>query len=384
MVKKPMNYFDYAASSLIYPQVLDTLEKSQREHFANPSSLHILGHALHEKIVSFQEDFLKSIKASKNYSFTFTSSATESNNTVIRGLDFNPGDVIVYCPADHPSVVAPIEYLAESLKIELRKIVLKKDGSIDLENFESLLADPKIKLVTLTHVNNQSGVIHDIDFLSRKVKERTSAHVHIDAAQSFAKIKIIMPETVDSMSITSHKLGGPKGVAGLFLRNGHTVRPLLLGGGQQGGQRSSTEAFPLIEGFHAAMKISFSHLENVLERVSLFSEKTKSELIKTIPSIQTPFQSTSPYIFSFILPGISSDIILRHLEMCQVFISSTSACSSKIAGFNQSLEALNIPEKYHKNFLRISFGAETTLAQVDVLLKEFHATWETLKHMQKK
>ncbi len=378
-----MNYFDHAASSSLYPEVLEILLKSYSEDFANPSSQHILGHTLFEKIEEARAEFLKALGAHKDDSFYFTSSATESNNTVIKGLNFDEGDAILYSRADHPSLTAPIEQIASAFKAELKEIPLSNDGTIDIEKFESLL-DKNIKLVALTHVNNQSGVIQDVGLLSKLVKEKTNAHVHVDAVQAFGKIKVALNPHIDSLSMTSHKIGGPKGVAGLFLKKGANVNPLLLGGGQEQGFRSSTQAFPLIVAFHKAMKISLGNLEVSLLKTKKLSDLIQTKLTQSIPPLLSPFKTTSPYIFSFLLPGISSDIILRHLEMRDVFISSTSACSSKISGFNPSLLALGIPENFHKNFLRISLSPVTTEKEVENLVREFQNVWGDLKHLKGK
>jgi cysteine desulfurase len=378
-----MNYFDYAASSPIYPDVLDLVANAQRIDFANPGALHILGHDIREKINDCRSGFLKVLGASKEDDFIFTSSASESNNTVIKGLTLADGDTVVYCKADHPSVTSPVKYLAESFKITLKEIRLNSFGLIDQEFFSSLL-DKSVKLVVLTHINNQSGVIADIENLSKLIKEKTSAHVHIDAVQSFGKISLKVNSHIDSLSITSHKIGGPKGVAGLYLKKGHKIQPLLLGGAQENGMRSSTESYPLIAGFFKAMQMSLINLEGKFSEASQRAALIRTKLPNILQGPLFPFESTSPYIISFVLPGISSDIVLRHLETKKVYISSTSACSSRVAGFNSSLHAMNIPEKHHKNFLRISQSSLTTDESIEVLIKEFQNVWNELKHILKK
>ncbi len=375
-----MNYFDHAASSALYPEVLEVLFKAHKDHFSNPGSMHALGYALHESIEECRLGFLNALGAKSLDQFIFTSSATESNNTVISGLDFSNGDALLYSKADHPSVTAPIENLKFYLNLEAKEMKLLQDGSIDLEHFESLL-DQNIKLVVLTHVNNQSGVINPINKLARMIKERTSAHVHIDAVQSFGKFIFKVTPDMDSMSVTSHKIGGPKGVAGLFLKHDHKVRPLLFGGGQENGFRASTQAYPLIVAFFKAMKISNFDLDTKLQKVQLMNDKIKKNLKENISSLEFPFEHSSPYIIPMLLPLISSDIILRHLEVREVLISSTSACSSKVKGFNPSLAALNIPEKYHKNFLRISLSSINTDKEVDCLIEKFIEVWCSVKHM---
>ena len=376
-----MNYFDHAASSVIYPEVLDTLNQAFKIDFANPSSKHILGYELNEQLISMKLDFLKSLNAKNQDQFVFTSSATEANNMLIKGLVFKNEITALYSKADHPSVVNPLEFRANHEKINLIEILLKADGSIDQDHLISILNE-NVELVIITHVNSQSGVIQDIEALSAIIKKHSKAHVHIDAVQSFGKIKLKLTNDIDSLSVASHKLGGPKGVAGLFIKKGISVLPLLHGGQQEYGLRSSTVAYPLVKGFHKAMMMSLNDQNTSLLRVSAFQLEIINALKSLIPNAQFYFKNTSPYIISFVIPKYASDIILRHLEMKQVYISSTSACSSKIKGFNSSLMALHVPEKHHKNFLRISMSSLTTKEEVENLIKEFKSVWTTLENLR--
>lgn len=377
-----MNYFDHAASTFIYPEVLDLMAKSFKEDYANPNSQHQFGSNLLKKIEEARSHFLVALKCAKSDLFIFTSSATESNNTVVRGLEFKGGDVILYSKADHPSIVDPIEKLALDKNLILRQIKLNENGSIDIEKFKNNL-DKDVKLVALTHVNNQSGVINEIHILSQLVKENTSAHVHVDAAQSFAKIDLAIPETVDSVSITAHKIGGPKGIAGLYLKKSHRVKPLLLGGGQEGGFRSSTQAHTLIIAFAKASEISLGKKEKSLTKIKNIRDIAQSSLSKIITKSIYPFENTSPYIFTFIVPGIPSDVLLRHLEARGFILSSTSACSSKQKGLNPTFSALNISEKFHKNVVRLSFSNDTSTESINDLVKAFSDVWNDLKFLTK-
>lgn len=373
-----MNYFDHAATTAIYPEVLDLLNRSFREDFANPNSQYMLGKDLLSKIDESRVFFLKVLNAKKDDSFIFTASATESNNTVIKGIEFNAGDVVLYSKADHPSLVEPIEKMTAEKKLILKNI------PADIEAFKELIT-PDVKLVALTHVNNQSGVICDIEKLSQLVKEKSSAHVHVDAAQSFAKININVEKFIDSMSITSHKIGGPKGVAGLYLKKGHKVKPLLLGGSQESGFRASTQVYPLIAAFTLASKISLAKKNESFQTLKKIRKDLEDSLKKILPKVQFPFpyENTSPYILTFILPGISSDIFLRHLETRNFYLSSTSACSSKIKGFNPTFAALDIAENYHKNVIRLSFGMDTNSESVNELSDAITSVWSDLKYLVK-
>lgn len=377
-----MNYFDHAASTSIYPEVLASMINSFKEDYANPNSQHLFGSGLLKKIEEARSFFLQALKAQKNDAFIFTSSATESNNTVIKGISFNEGDAILYSKADHASIVEPIEDIAAEKKLRLVIIPIAKNGEIDIEEFKKLLKQ-NIKLAVMSHVNNQSGVINDIHLLAGLIKEKTSAHIHVDAVQSFTKINLEISNDIDSASITSHKIGGPKGVAGLFLKRSHKIKSLLMGGGQESGFRSSTQAFPLIMAFAQAAEISLKKMDEAFLNTLKLNEVVKGFLSVKVPVARFPFANTSPYILTFVLPGIPSDVILRHLEQRNFVLSSTSACSSKIKGLNPTLASLNISENFHKNVLRLSFSPQTSVESVSLLNTAFLEVWNDLKFLTK-
>lgn len=377
-----MKYFDYAASAPLYPEVLVELTKSFAEDFANPNAIHSLGYDLFEKIESHRASFLKNLGAKASDKFYFLSSATEANNTVIKGLKINVDDIIFYSPADHPSVVVPVESLGA--KHESFKIL--DNGLIDEEDFtERLKNHPATKLVVLTLVNNQSGMIQDVLKLAELTKKYSSAHVHIDAVQGLGKIPFKLSSHIDSVSVTSHKIGGPKGVAGLYLKSSHKVNPLIIGGGQEEGFRSSTVAYPLIAAFHLASMISLKNLEINLQKNNAIKEEVTNKLKSLHEEIIFPFQErSSGHILMFIVPGISSDILIRHLEREKIYLSSTSACSSRISGFNPTLMAMNIEEKFHKNVIRLSLGVPTTKEEGLLFVDKFSEIYHNIKKIQKK
>jgi cysteine desulfurase len=379
-----MLYLDYAASAPIRSSALKILETSQRENFANPSSAHKLGKELSRRIEGCRLQFLEFLGAGSGDRLIFTSSATESNNTVIKGLGLKKGDSVLVSFADHPSVVEPVARL-EAAGVTHRELPLYEDGTVKEEVLPELLED-SVKLVILTHVNNQSGAIEDIGKLSRQVKKSLpAAHIHVDAAQGFGKIPFSLKEmNIDSLSISSHKLGGPKGIAGLYLRRGITISPLLDGGGQEGGLRSSTQAAPLVFSFFEAAREALETLTQSRAHVSEINRFTRECLQEKIPAVSFPFRENgSPYILTFLLPGISSDIILRHLEQREIMISSTAACSSKIKGANPVFTALHLPKNLHKFVLRVSFSHETTQPEVETFCRTLALIFDDLKRFMK-
>lgn len=380
---KPVLYFDHAATTCLYSEVINLLSEDFTHHFANPSSTHRLGHDLSQKITSIKSIFLNSLNANFEDNFYFTSSATESNNTIINGLNLVSGDVVLYSKADHPSVVFPIENLKEK-NIEVISLRLLKSGQFDFSFLEDILSKKNISMVVLTQVNHQSGNMYDVKKIAELIKKFSpKAHVHIDAVQAYGKIKTDVSKQIDSMSITAHKIGGPKGIAGLYLKKNHRIKPLFVGGGQQSGFRAGTENYPLVNAFREAAQISLLNLSEKYLVIDGLKRNIEEHIKKNISQAMFPFTETSPYILTFIIPGISTDIILRHLEMKNIFIGTTSACSGRIKAFNPTLAALDIPEKFHKNILRISLGPSTNQHDTSLFINEFLATWKELSYFIK-
>lgn len=371
-----MIYLDHAATTNIYDHVLELYTRSLKEDFANPSSAHALGRKLTEKLKNLRLNFLKELGGKSNDHFYFLSSATEGNNTVIRGINFSEGDAVIYSKADHKSVTENVE---KGLSKNIEKIHINFLN----ENWrEELSGTDSIKLIILSLVNNQSGSILKINEIAKELKLLyPKSHIHVDAVQGIGKIKYQVTSDIDSLVLTSHKFGGPKGIAGLFLKQGHKVAPFLIGGGQQDNFRSSTESYPLSLAFHEAFVYSNANTEINFDRIAKLQSHLKSEILKVVPSAIFPFENVSPYITCFIIPKISSDILIRHLESKQVYIASTSACSSKIKGYNSTMDALGIEEKYHKNVLRISMGTLTTEKDVNEFCLIFKVMWNDIAHL---
>lgn len=359
-------YLDYAASTPLRPGALQVLETSMRKDFANPASAHQLGRDLLQRIETCRGKFLEFLGAGKGDKLIFTASATEANNTVIRGIGLRADDAVIFSFADHPSVTAPMEIMAKQ-GVRVTALPLHQDGTPD-EPALLKLVDKTVKLLILTHVNNQSGAITDICRLSNEVKAISPyTHIHVDAAQGFAKIPFSLKDGhIDSLCISSQKIGGPKGVAGLYVRAGVQLSPLLSGGGQEEGLRSSTQAAPLIFSFYEAAADAMNTIDSSLAGVTAVNRLVQDGLKERISVVRFPFvKHSSPYILTLILPGISSDIILRHLEQEGIMISSRAACSSRSKGVDPVFTALHLPLDEHKFVLRVSFSHETS--EVDVM-----------------
>ena len=375
-----MLFLDHAASTSMWDQSLDTLISSSRSDYANPSSSHRFGREVLKKIDTAREQLLGFLEAGRLYDLVFTSSATESNNMVIKGLNLTENDLVHVSEADHPSLLKPAESLARS-GVRVSAIPMGQRGEIDIDRLIDSFTGRE-KLLILQFVNNQSGTINRVaEIASLAKKNNGGLHVHVDGVQGYCKIPFSLNGgEIDTFAVSSHKIGGPKGVAALYLKKNMKLEPLLSGGGQEGGMRSSTRPAPLILAFAEAVNFLGGRYENDLSYVAGLNSAVKENLSRTIPGIVYPFSGpdVSPYILNLIIPGISSDIVMRHLEQKDIFISTTSACSSGGKGENTVFRALGIEKKFHNAVYRVSFSARTTMDEAVRFCEELVSVYDEL------
>mgnify|MGYP000091349733 CR=1 FL=1 len=374
-----MIYFDHAASTPIVEEALNIYTESLVQDFANPSAAHKLGKGSMKKVERARLQVLKLLKAKKDDQLVFLSSATEANNLVIKGLALDSNSRVHYSLGDHPSTVEPVKSL-ECIKEE---ILLSYGGGIDEEALFASL-DSNSKLIVLSHVNNQSGRLYDINTLAAKIKKLVpSIHIHIDGVQALTKISVDLSNSIDSYTISGHKIGAPKGIGALFLKKGVSLNVQLHGGGHEFGIRSSTVNTPLIISFAEAIRVGLEKRTKSLEHVLKINQEARAQLEEMGVGLEFPFaiEDCSVYILSFLLPGISSDIVLRHLEMKNIFVASSSACSSKAKGFNAGFAAMKIEESKHKFVLRVSFSKDSTSEEVRLFTSELSQIIKDIKSL---
>jgi len=382
-----MIYLDHAASWPVFPEVAKFLEASFRQDFANPMAQHRLGRDQKEKLEAANDFFRRQYFGDKYWAkghFFFTSSATEANNWAIgeflAGAEASQKKEIFYSPADHASIVVPLEMLATE-NFELKIIPRDEQGHINWVLLQEQIGD-QTHAVFLTHVNSQSGQLDDIFYCAELLKKKNSKiKIHIDGSQAFARHEIYYrPGVVDSYTISAHKLGGPKGVAGIYFEQ-RPERPFLFGGGQEESLRASTPATNLILAFQHSVQLLHRHQKELLSEMTRFNQMVRHHFSNR-QEVEFPFklEETSPYILMLVLE-FPSDVILRHLEMEEIFCASTSACSSKIKDHNPTLADLGVPAGKHKNVLRISFGPDNTEPQVQFFITTLDKVLALLKRL---
>ena len=365
-----MLYFDHAATTPIYPEVISLLNLSFSEDFANPASQHRLGKEMAKKIELARSSILEALDAhTQKYQVVFTSSATESNNQVIKS--FNKDRILHYL-SDHPSVTNCF-----------------KEQGLHLNDSESLIerVSDETELVILSHVNSQSGQIRDVNRIAKHLKEiNPKVRILVDSAQGIGKIPLsLKDESIDYLVMAAHKIGGPRGIAALITRIDAPLKPLLNGGGHELNVRASTPSTPLSLGLEKAIHISLENLSEKLEKMTVKSQRLKEELRSIHPNIDFPFGSedVSPYINTMTFKGLPSDVLLRTLERKKVYVSSSTACSSKVKVKNKMLLGLGLKEDIQKNVLRISMCQKTTDDELNEFLSLFKEAVEELSFLIK-
>lgn len=363
-------YFDHAASAIPFQEVIDLINENLAKNFYNPGASHSYGRQMQEEIRSAKQKFLKLLKLS-NGEFFFPPSATIANNLVVLGYRHQVGDEVFFFEGEHPSLVLPLKEQQKKM-LHLKEIPLISFQEYDSDELIDQISN-KTTWLFLTSVNNQSGVINPVEKISLEARlKNPSIKIHLDASQSFGKIEYDY-SLFDSVTFSSHKCGGPKSIAGLWLKSPGDFDPLYFGGGQQGGLFSQTEDALLVKAFCLAAQIALNEQSANYDRIKIMQSDLLDFLKGLKIPIIIPFSLTSPFITTFIVPDFPSDVVLRLMEEKFCLLSSSAACSSKIKGYNPTFEKLGIDSKYHKHVIRFSFGLRSSEKELSYFKENFSA-----------
>ena len=376
-------YFDNSATTKTCEEALDKYVQVAREFYGNPSSLHGLGFEAEKLLDKARADILATLGA-KGCDFIFTASGSEANNLAITGRAYSKeryrrGAKIITTEGEHASVNEPLARLAnEGFNIVKIPTV---GGKLDMDRLDKELT-PNTILVTMMMVNNETGALYDIASVSRLTHEKCSdALVHVDATQSYLKIPFTKSSLgADMITVSSHKIEGPKGVGGLVIddkvKKTKGLSPIILGGGQEGGYRSGTENLPANAAFAEAARIGHATLRQRFEKMRALREliirelKTRDTLSGI--SITEPI-SHAPHIVNITLPKIKSETMLHYLSSLGIYVSSGSACSSNSHHTSSALLAFGRSAEEADYSIRISLSARNTEEEVIKLLSALEA-----------
>jgi len=373
-------YLDYAATTPLDPQVLKVMLPFLKTKFGNTMSLHSLGQEAKEVLEDSREAVARLMKA-KPEEIIFTSSATESNNLALKGIAFanqTSGRHLIVSSIEHACVLESAKWL-EKQGFEITKIKVDRQGLIDPQDIKKAIKKETI-LVSIIHASNEIGTLEPIEEMGEICHEK-GVYFHTDAAQSFGKIPIDVNQTnIDLLTASSHKMYGPKGAACLFVREGTKIEPLLHGGGQEMGLRSSTVNIASIVGFAEACLIA----EKVMRKESLRVSNLRDKLIKGILRIKGSHLNGHPIkrlpnVANFWFDFVEGESIVIQLDLLGIAASTGSACSSAKLEPSPVLLAIGLkPEQAHSS-LRFSLGRFSSEEEINELLKVLPEVIEKLR-----
>lgn len=365
-------YLDNGATTRPYDEVIDYISQINRNQYGNPSSLHTKGIEAEKLLRSARETVARSLGVSDKEIY-FTSGGTESNNLAIRGyLEANPraGKHLITTAIEHPSVLEVFKYLSEK-GYAVDYIDVDKDGIINLETLKNRI-NGETALISILTVNNETGSLQPVDDIVRiKNAVNKSAVLHMDAVQAYGKFRISPKKAgIDLLSVSSHKIHGPKGVGALYANRSVRLKPILFGGGQEALLRSGTENTSGISGFGLASEMIHESLEANFQNVSALKTKfTEGLKVLDIPRKTLAGEKTSPYIINISFSGVKAEVLLHHLEERNIFVSTGSACSSRKSVHSHVLKAMGLKAQDIEGAVRFSLTGTTTEEEIDLTLE---------------
>ena len=359
-------YFDNSATTKPYDEVIEAVSKGMKEYFGNPSSLHKIGMNCEKRLNEAREYFASTIKCNKEEIY-FTSGGSEGNNLILKGL-LKPGHHFITTAFEHHSIISICKQLEEK-GVKVTYLDVDSEGRISLEDLEEAITKDTV-LVSIMQVNNEIGVIQDIEAIGKLIKERSSrAKFHVDAVQGYGKLPIdVNKSNVDFLTVASHKIHGPKGVGFIYIKKGIILNSLISGGSQEKGIRAGTENLPGIIGFEKAAQMTFEEMESrydkVLELKKYFVERLNE--IKDI-RVNGEIDGFSPYILNVSFLGVRAEVLLHLLEEQNIYVATGSACTSKSSAAHGSyvIKSLGLSNKEVESAIRFSFSYENTKEEVD-------------------
>ncbi len=363
-------YFDNSATTRLDDEVLNEMLPYYTEYYGNASSIYKLGQKSKNKIESVRNKIAEILNTKSNEIY-FTSGGSESNNLAIKGImhaNIFKGKHLITSSIEHPSVLNTCKSLEEE-GFEVTYLAVDEKGIINLESLKKSIRKDTI-LVSVMLANNEIGTIEPIKEISN-ICHQNGVIFHTDAVQAIGNIKLDIKELgIDSLSLSSHKFYGPKGIGALYVRSGIKFKPLIDGGHQEREMRAGTENVPSIVGMGKALELVYSNLDDKNKYIKGLRDYFE-ENIKKLPNviINGDLNNRLSSISNITIKGVDSNTLVIGLDMRDVAISNGSACQSGSALPSHVLKAIGIREDYLKSTVRISFGKYNTKEEVDYLIK---------------
>ena len=371
-------YLDNSATTRCYEEVRDIVAKTMMEDYGNPSSMHLKGVEAEKYVKEAAREIARTLKVQEKEIY-FTSGGTESDNWALIGTAManqRKGKHIITTVFEHAAISAPAAWL-EDQGFEVTRVPVDSRGNLSMEELAAAIREDTI-LVSAMYVNNELGAVLPVEEIGALIKEKNPDTLfHADAIQAYGKYRIFPKKMkIDLLSVSSHKIHGPKGAGFLYIGEKVKIHPLILGGGQQKGMRSGTDNVPGIAGMGEAARIIYEHLEENTSRMRELKEYFRGELEKIDNvEINGPVAGEgAPHILNASFLGVRSEVLLHALEDQGIYVSAGSACSSHKRTGSPSLGAIGLSPERKESAVRFSFSEFTTKEELDYTL-------ETLKSL---
>ncbi len=366
-------YLDNSATTKAYPEVVSLVADIMTNDYGNASSMHLKGVDA-EKYLKYSKATIAGIMKVKEKEIFFTSGGTESDNWALMGAAFanhRSGKHLITTKIEHPAILRTMEHLKE-LGFDITYLSVNRYGQISLEELRNAIR-PDTILVSIMFVNNEVGAIQPIDEAGEIIKQTNPRTLfHVDAVQGFGKLRLLPKKwKIDMVSVSGHKIHGPKGTGFLYIDEKVKIKPIIYGGGQQNGYRSGTENVPGVAGLGKATELIYRNLVEDTNRLYCLKKKLVSGLLKIDHvKINGPQDETgAPHIVSASIAGIRSEVMLHSLEDKGVYVSAGSACSSHKHTVSDTLSAMGLSTEYMDSTIRFSLSVFTTEEEIEYTLK---------------
>lgn len=363
-------YFDHNATTRVDSTVLDAMLPYFREHYGNASSGHSLGLAARRAIDHAREQVALAVGASPPQ-IIFTSGGSEANNLFIRGVsDSLKSSVLAVSAIEHPCVIRPAQALARKRdeKWQLHYLAVDAAGRVKVSEAAGIFTATRPAMVSVMFANNETGVIQDIASIA-EVARAQGSWVHTDAVQAFGKIPVNFTELgVHALTLSAHKIYGPKGAAALVVDPRLPLKPIIDGGGHESGLRSGTENVPAIVGFGVACERAISKIAESASKTAALRNHLEQGLLAAGATVFGSDALRLPNTCYFALPDIEGDTLVVRLDKKGFAVASGAACSSATPGKSHVLEAMSVPSILARCAVRVSLGPDNTLAEADAFL----------------
>ena len=372
-------YFDNAATTGVRGEAVDAMLRVMREAYGNPSSAHYMGRRSASELETARKSVADALGARVGEIY-FTSSGTEADNWAVFGCAENlsrNGKHIITSSIEHSAVMEPLKKL-EQTGWDMTYLAPDADGYIAAEDFAAALREDTA-FASIMLVNNETGAINPIGEYSREIKRRRLDTVlHTDAVQGFCKIPLSVKTLgADLVSVSAHKLHGPKGAGAIYIKDGVKLPPMILGGGQERGKRAGTEALPAVVGFGEAARLGGLEQAETFAVVQKLREHVIERLSKELPDAVIISKGGSPFILSLSLPGYKSEVLMSCLEGDGICVSKSAAC--KKGARSRVLEAMRLKNDVIDGALRVSFSRYNTQAEADYFISSLKNASQRLK-----